>query len=174
MLLVFEVDINPVLYEVNHSKMKEPSQLCPCCSNKTYLNCCSTYHDSHSNVDSAEALMRSRFSAYAIGSYHYVLETYHPDSQVHLSEKQIEDSDIGNKWLGLEIVESSKTQVEFKAYYQLDNDFFLLHELSNFIKQNELWYYVNGTIFQDSSQLKPRRNDPCPCQSGKKFKKCCQ
>ncbi|AEP30244.1 SEC-C motif domain protein [Glaciecola nitratireducens FR1064] len=63
--------------------------------------------------------------------------------------------------------------VEFVATYSIDGDFFAMHELSSFIKQDGNWYYTSGLTKEKSGQITPTRNDPCPCGSGKKYKKCC-
>jgi len=67
--------------------------------------------------------------------------------------------------------ESSDSEgvVEFAADYQGGQ----LHERSRFLKEEGKWFYLNGDILPPVTAAKVGRNDPCPCGSGKKFKKCC-
>jgi len=72
-------------------------------------------------------------------------------------------------WLKLDIIEAVNDEVEFKAYYKEDDKIRLLHERSKFVKQNGMWLYDSGVIF--NTQI--GRNEPCPCGSKRKYKKCC-
>ncbi|MGR5471371.1 YchJ family metal-binding protein, partial [Vibrio astriarenae] len=74
--------------------------------------------------------------------------------------------------------------VEFNAYFNEDGKRYCMTERSRFVKEDGLWYYIDGTfpkeepeqdprLSQPVSSLKVGRNDPCICGSGKKFKKCC-
>ena len=76
-----------------------------------------------------------------------------------------------NTWIKLEVLNSSDKIVEFKAYY-LDEKLnaTIHHEKSTFKKEGTVWFYVDGDL---KSQAKVGRNDPCPCGSGKKYKRCC-
>ena len=142
---------------------------CPCQSGKDYNQCCQPLHNGEPAAG-PEALMRSRFSAFARGNADYVQRSWHSSTRpatLTLDEKE--------RWVGLEI-DSAEQQgdrgtVHFRAISQHDGGFSLLEETSNFIRENGHWFYVDGT--PSVSSLKPGRNDPCPCGSGKKFKKCC-
>ena len=124
-----------------------------------------------------EALMRSRFSAYATGQYDYILNTYAPEYRQSLSVQQLAQSDRDCQWLSLEVISSKESEdsgiVEFKAYYSINKTFCLLWEASDFICINHTWFYTTGKINQQSGEIQLGRNDPCLCQSGKKYKKCC-
>ena len=117
--------------------------------------------------------MRSRYSAYVIGKYQYIYDTYAEKQKADLSVAEIENNAKGTDWLRLEVIASSDDQVEFKAYYSADQQFFVMHETSSFVQENNGWKYDTGTIYPDSGAYKPGRNDPCLCGSGKKYKKCC-
>ncbi len=142
---------------------------CPCGSNKTYSDCCSPLHKGRT-ADSAEALMRSRFSAFALQVSDYLLTSWHPTTR----PEQIE-LDAATHWKRLEIISASNDKqqgsVHFKAYYQEKNEWHLLEETSKFLFENGHWFYHSGN-FQPQA-LSPSRNDSCPCGSGKKYKKCC-
>ncbi len=83
-------------------------------------------------------------------------------------------------WLGLEILdtqtgcaEDETGTVEFIARYSHQGIHATLHEISHFKKEDGMWLYVGGTFPRANRKPKPGRNDPCPCDSGLKFKKCC-
>jgi len=125
----------------------------------------------------AEALMRSRFTAYVINDYQYILHTYASAKQTHLTIKQLSESAQDTQWLSLEVLGySSQThtaQVEFKAFYQVDNAYYVMHEISGFILESGKWLYNHGAMQKGSGEFTPERNSQCLCRSGKKFKKCC-
>ena len=119
---------------------------CPCCSGKTYENCCQPFHLGKENAPTAETLMRSRFSAFAIPNGNYLMETTLPAKRkLHNIEDLQEWGEI-NKWTKLEIIRTPNiNQVEFKAFYTDENRKPQVHhELSTFRKVNEKWYYVSG------------------------------
>lgn len=145
---------------------------CPCDSNKPYQSCCHTLHKGDLTANSAEQLMRSRYSAFVVGDIAYLIATLHPD------KRQVDDEAILRQiieqthWLGLKIIRHKATgndaTVEFVAFYQ-DEPTGQLHERSHFIKENKQWFYVDGEML---SPIKLSRNDLCFCGSGKKIKKC--
>lgn len=126
-------------------------------------------------ADSPEQLMRSRFSAYCIGDYHYIVATYSETQRQALTEHDIQSSAIGIIWFALKVnaTDNALNTVEFSAYYREGNKIGVLHETSRFVLENGRWRYQDGVIHTDSSSIKIGRNDPCPCQSDKKFKHCC-
>jgi SEC-C motif-containing protein len=120
---------------------------CPCDSNKAYDNCCQPYHRGLLAAPSAEALMRSRYSAYVLQLEEYLLRTWHPDSRPdHLGL----ENDTRAKWLGLTVIrhelgESDCAIVEFSARYKIGGKAEKLHETSRFLQINHEWFYVDGT-----------------------------
>lgn len=152
---------------------------CPCGSGLVYAECCAPYHQGTRYAATAEALMRSRYSAFVQQVDAYVLATWD-------STKRPKSVDLGQdatQWLRLEIVDTKKGQatdtkgiVEFKAYYQLKEQEYVLHEISRFVRREGRWYYLDGTV---KSIARPKQetnlglNAPCACGSGKKFKRCC-
>ncbi|ODA35982.1 hypothetical protein A8L45_02385 [Veronia pacifica] len=123
--------------------------------------------------------MRARYAAHELGLVDFVVSTYHPSCQAEQHRQGIEDS-IKSDWLGLQVINSSIDEsgkqgyVEFKAHYSDQGQQFCLHEKSRFLLENvnnkPLWFYIDGVF---PGTIKAGRNDPCPCGSGKKFKKCC-
>ncbi|KGK08685.1 hypothetical protein BOO29_00155 [Vibrio navarrensis] len=163
--------------------------LCPCGSQLTYQHCCEKAHRNHSNATTPEQLMRSRYTAHVLGLVDYVVNTYHPSCHAEEQREGIAES-IENDWCKLEVVKAEAGSnenegfVEFKAYFKEDDKQYCLSERSRFVKEEGLWYYIDGTfpdeeaepdprLSQSISSLKVGRNDPCICGSGKKFKKCC-
>lgn len=128
--------------------------------------------------------MRARYAAHVLGLVDFVIKTYHPSCEAHLQEKEIAES-IDSDWVGLNVVSSENGShenegfVTFQAYLSENGEKLCMQERSRFIKEENLWYYIDGTFPEqqpDPSQVlakKPGRNDPCLCGSGKKFKKCC-
>ncbi|MFT5542698.1 MAG: SEC-C motif-containing protein [Arenicella sp.] len=149
---------------------------CYCCSGKELSNCCLAIISGR-NAQNPEQLMRSRFSAYMMKNYEYILATYSPPQRPQLSIKELERSAEGIRWLKLDVLEASQSKqlgtVEFVASYYADSDFYYMHEYSYFEKIDEKWFYVKGLSKDKTGKYCPGRNEQCPCGSGKKFKKCC-
>lgn len=134
--------------------------------------------------------MRARYSAHVLGLVDFVVDTYHPSCEAEQYREAIAES-VHTNWLGLEVISSEVAEngegfVEFKAYYQDGSDEFCLHEKSRFLREPageaHQWFYIDGEYPQPAQEPvatapatsdKVGRNDPCPCGSGKKFKKCC-
>ena len=119
---------------------------CPCCSGKTYEHCCKPFHSGEKNAANAEALMRSRFCAFAIPNGAYLMETTLPSKRKFHNNKDLQEWGEINEWTKLEIIKTpTSDQVEFKAYYtDEDGKKQLHHEHSLFKNVNGRWYYVSG------------------------------
>lgn len=119
---------------------------CPCCSGKLYENCCKPFHTGEKHAPSAETLMRSRFSAFAIPNGEYLMETTLPKKRKFHNKKDLQEWGEINEWTKLEILKiPALNQVEFKAYYNDENGKPQIHhEFSLFQKENDRWYYVSG------------------------------
>lgn len=171
--------------------MTTTQQSCPCGSSKRYQDCCNPLHI---HVDSGqvvartpEQLMRSRYCAFVLKNFDYILKTHHPE---YLNGLTLASLNTGPHphWLGLEVLSSSEIPahnsqaanqaiaeprhgtVTFKAWYKLEGEIDAIYECSEFIYQTGRWYYSQG---QQMTAKLPGRNDPCVCHSGKKFKQCC-
>ncbi len=152
---------------------------CPCNSGAAYAACCQPFLTGAGKAASAEALMRSRYSAYVRRDVEYLLKSWHPSTR----PAQIDTTTIPD-WYNLQIVRTgpgneSDTHgiVEFIATALSPKGTCTLHEVSRFIKEDDQWFYADGSILPDPPPMakteKIGRNGPCPCGSGKKFKKCC-
>lgn len=151
---------------------------CLCDTGLDFANCCQPYITLTKPAPSPEALMRSRFTAYATKHYSYVLSTYAKETALDMSAEALANANDDTCWLRLELIAHESDvetgMVQFKAYYQVGRRFFCMHERSRFSKQDGLWCYVDGDMLDGSGELKLGRNDPCICGSNKKFKRCCQ
>lgn len=119
---------------------------CPCCSGNAYKDCCQPYHLKAKFPATAEALMRSRFSAFAIPNSEYLWETTSPNKRQFHHKKDLQEWGEINVWTKLEIVDKpSANKVEFKAFYiDEDGNEQVHHELSKFKFIRNRWYYVSG------------------------------
>ncbi|RNL54491.1 YchJ family protein [Pedobacter jejuensis] len=121
---------------------------CPCGSGLQYENCCQPYHLKVADAPTAEALMRSRYSAFVVADGDYLYETTHPNKRKGNSKDAYLQSAKNTKWLKLEIISAGYDIVEFKAFYlnkKFQTD--VLHEKSNFKLIDEKWYYVDGQFY---------------------------
>ena len=118
---------------------------CRCCSGNLYENCCNPFHSGEQQAPTAVALMRSRFSAFAIPNGEYLMETTLPTKRKFHNKKDLQEWGESNEWTKLEILKSTLNQVEFKAYYNDENGKPQIHhEHSLFKNVNRRWYYVSG------------------------------
>ena len=142
---------------------------CPCGSQVNYQKCCQPYHLGELAA-TPEMLMRSRFTAFVFKLEDYLRFSWHTTTQP--LDLNLSDSP---DWVSLRILDSkeqgNKEQVHFQAINRLTTGWGYLEEVSDFIKDSGRWYYLTGQ--PKEGVLKPKRNEPCPCGSGKKFKTCC-
>lgn len=131
--------------------MKEEN-LCPCGSGKTYAACCEPYHKNY-NAPTAEALMRSRYSAFVFGLVDYLYETTHPSQRTHTLKEDIAFTCKGLAWTKLEVLdtwqgnEKDKVgKVNFRASFVQDGANGLHEEHSRFKRFGKAWMYVDGEI----------------------------
>lgn len=149
------------------------SPLCPCGSALEYSSCCQRYLSGSLPAPDPSQLMRSRYSAFVMKDADYLIATWHPSCQPQHFRDDLEKGFAKTQWQGLTVFATDEGRhpdegfVSFIARYHDDNRPGAIIECSRFLKENGRWYYIDGT--------RPLigRNDPCPCGSGKKFKKCC-
>ena len=121
---------------------------CYCGSDVEFQNCCEPLIKGLQKAATAEALMRSRYSAYATHEADYLVASTHISQRKYHTKTEILNWAMTNKWLKLEIINTTENTVEFKAYF-LDNVLknYIHHELSTFIFENGSWFYVDGKFF---------------------------
>jgi SEC-C motif domain protein len=171
------------------------STQCPCQSleqptgqspGKSYSACCEPLHAGKVHATTAEQLMRSRYSAFVKHKIDYLEDTYHPSKRQEFDRTSVTDWSKKSKWAGLKILKTVKGGpedregiVEFVAHFERDGKPEEHHEIAEFKKESSdrRWYFVDGFAPSQKpivrSDPKVGRNDPCPCGSGKKAKKCC-
>jgi SEC-C motif-containing protein len=153
--------------------MAEPSSPCPCGSGATLAACCGPWL-AGAAAPTAEQLMRARYTAYVLGDVAFLRASWHPSTRpAHIEPGE------GPAWLRLEVcattvghVDDDAGTVEFKAHYRDGARLGILHEVSRFVREDGHWYYLDGEL-RSAATHKAGRNDPCPCGSGRKFKRCC-
>ena len=156
---------------------------CPCGSTQPYSACCEPFIKGTAKAPTAEKLMRSRYTAFAVGALDHVEKTHLPSTRKDLDMEGVRSWATNSEWLGLEIRETDKGsetdttgQVEFKCKFIFNGAEQTHHELSTFEKVDGEWFFVDGVMRNNTirrSEPKIGRNDPCSCGSGKKAKKCC-
>ena len=168
---------------------------CPCGSGKSYADCCEPLIKGKRRANTAEELMRSRYSAFVKAEIDYLHDTLASESRRDFDKQETRKWAEQAKWKGLKIMDvqgggadDTKGTVEFVATYEIEGEALDHHEVSKFRKSDEgRWYFIDGdshthregeghlhrpqTVQRESPKI--GRNDPCPCGSGKKYKKCC-
>lgn len=147
---------------------------CPCGSGALFRDCCKAVLADQGLAQTAEQLMRSRYTAYTLGNNDYLLKSWAPETRpdsIHPEEEHLH-------WIGLEVEECDKGlagdkegMVVFTARFISSDYLCSLHERSSFIRKDGRWYYLSGKATSGNEKL--ARNAPCPCGSGKKYKRCC-
>ena len=128
--------------------MAKLTPTCPCGSNKPFTACCALYIDRDAPAPTAEALMRSRYTAYTQLREDYLLATWH--TSIRPASLDLA-ADAATKWIGLEVkrYEQQDTDhaiVEFVARYKVNGRAHRLHEVSRFVREDGRWFYVDGDV----------------------------
>ncbi|MCM8527754.1 MAG: YchJ family protein [Lentisphaeraceae bacterium] len=128
--------------------MSSINSQCPCGSGLTHLRCCGQYHSGEIIPETAEQLMRSRYTAYVNNNADYLVDTIHPEKITPTLFNELLNSFKGVIWSGLEISEMTgggkdddKGTVSFSAYYETAEGKFRMDEKSLFVKIADKWYY---------------------------------
>lgn len=165
--------------------MDTTDALCPCGSDASFSACCGRYLSGADRPETAEALMRSRFSAFVRGAAAYLVATRHPDARAPAEGEDIARSIAETEWLSLAVLrteaggaEDASGEVEFAAAFRRRGGVLAagggkpqqMHERSRFVRRGGVWYYTEGDRLPP---WKPKRGAPCWCGSGRKFKACC-
>ena len=155
---------------------------CPCQSGLALDDCCGPILAGHP-APTAEALMRSRYSAFVMGNFDHVDRTHAAELRDDFDRGDAQGLMDEVTWLGLEVrrvveggVDDQTGQVEFVVRYSRRGQTFTQHELASFCRENGAWMYRHGDLNpkQPPRQvIKIGRNEACSCGSGRKYKKCC-
>ncbi|MEL7511232.1 MAG: YchJ family metal-binding protein [Cyanobacteria bacterium J06554_3] len=165
------------------------NERCLCGSTRPFKRCCEPYLTGKAFAPTAEALMRSRYSAFVQGHIDYLMATHHPAHHGVNARVSLQQSIANTRWLNLAVLKTQKGQkkdksgvVEFVAAYQAKPSLSLIkavqngpvdceqmHERSHFVKEQGKWFYTTGEMLLP---YVPKRSQPCWCGSGQKFQRC--
>ena len=162
----------------------ESTEQCPCKSGKPFGECCGPIISGEAKANTAEALMRARYSSYVTGNVDFLKTSASKAVQEQFDEEASKAWSKAAKWHGFEILRTEGGQsgdktgvVEFRALYTANGEFCNHHEVSTFSNGPDGWVFEDGEMVGETPTVREEpkvgRNDPCPCGSGKKYKKCC-
>jgi len=155
---------------------------CPCGSTKTYSDCCEPVIKGVQPAETAEQLMRARYSAYTKAEMDFVFNSTDPANREGYDHDGTRAWAENSEWLGLEIIgtvkggaDDSNGEVEFVARFKENGTLREHHENALFKRKEGVWYFSDGVMVKPKpvTVTKVGRNDPCTCGSGLKYKKCC-
>ncbi|MDO7172218.1 YchJ family protein [Mariniflexile sp. AS56] len=122
---------------------------CYCGNTATYQNCCEVYHKNGGKTETAQQLMRSRYSAFVLANGDYLMNTHHPKTRPIKEKKAIVAWAKSVEWIKLEVIETTKGlindtegTVTFNAFFYDNGKIDVIHEKSAFIKENNNWKYL--------------------------------
>ena len=158
--------------------------ICPCGSSKPYAGCCRPLISGEQRADTAEQLMRSRYTAYVKKELTWLRDSLHLGHRADYDEASSRAWAERAEWHGIEILntvkggpEDQEGTVEFVVSFTESGVRQEHRELSSFERTGGAWYFTEGKALPPRPVVrqgpKAGRNDLCPCGSGKKFKKCC-
>ena len=161
--------------------MTENKQTCPCGSGSLFADCCEQIINGTRVSETAEELMRARYSAFVTGAIDFIVNSTHSRTQKEIDIDFIREWSQTSEWRGLQILETKqvnedKAFVSFEAQYTQNGKEHSHREKSLFEREEGAWRFVTGDELKNPTVRyetpRPGRNDPCPCGSGKKYKKC--
>ena len=127
------------------------TDLCPCGSSQLYIDCCQRFWATQQTAQTAEQLMRSRYTAFVLEKAQYLVDTHHPEHRQADELKALKKSFKNTQWLGLEVMDTELGQatdntgiVEFKAHFKSLGKNHVLHERSQFVKEHGKWFYTTA------------------------------
>ena len=155
---------------------------CPCGSGADYAACCEPVIAGRKAAETAEELMRARYAAHARAEIDFLYESTHSEHRTGYDHKGTRRWAEQSDWQGLEVLgttaggpQDEQGEVEFIARYRDKEGVHRHHERAQFRRQDGRWVFTEGEMVKGAplSSNKVGRNDPCPCGSGRKYKKCC-
>ncbi|MGH8021636.1 MAG: YchJ family protein [Opitutaceae bacterium] len=157
---------------------------CPCGSGLEYDACCGAVISGAQPAATAEALMRSRYTAYVVRAFDHLKDTLTEEQRADFSADEAAKWAESSEWLGFTILNKVKGEagddeglVEFSARFRAGGKEHEHVEASRFVRVEGKWHYAGmlatkgETVRRETPKI--GRNDPCPCGSGKKYKRCC-
>ena len=162
-----------------------PADPCPCGSGFELSQCCGPILSGEVPAPTAEALMRSRYTAYVTCHLEHLRRSLDTRWRAVFDEEGARDWSKNAEWQGLTIHATkgggpgdTEGEVDFTAAFRMDDQDQRMRERARFKKRGKHWFYQDGKVKSAQEPVvsagpKVGRNDPCPCGSGKKYKKCC-
>lgn len=149
------------------SSKSKPAAACPC-GGAALAACCGPYLDGQAVPQTAEALMRSRYTAYTLKNEAYLQATWHPSTR---PSEPVTDENEKLQWLGLEVKSALRLRqrkadlpeqpdhdtVEFVARFRVGGRAHRLHEVSRFVRDTGAdgvarWFYLDGSFPNENSK----------------------
>jgi SEC-C motif-containing protein len=158
---------------------------CPCCSGRSYEQCCEPLLLGQARAATAEAVMRSRYTAYTLAEIDYIYKTSGPRVRREFDAEGSRKWAQSAEWKGFELrriegggEQDERGEIEFVARYEIEKKgAFEHHEIAEFGRVDGEWRFMDGKMVVPPpvrrETAKIGRNDPCSCGSGRKYKKCC-
>ena len=125
-------------------------QDCPCGRKKHYVNCCGKSHQNVANAETAEDLVRSRYTAFVLADGDYLMESHHSSTRPSARKKELVQWAKSVKWLKLEIINTTagaenddEGTVEFKAHFKDRTKPQFIHQNAKFVREYGCWAYLD-------------------------------
>ena len=125
-------------------------QDCPCGRKKHYVNCYAKSHQNVANAETAEDLMRSRYTAFVLADGDYLMESHHSSTRPSARKKELVQWAKSVKWLKLEIINTTagaenddEGTVEFKAHFKDRTKPQFIHQNAKFVREYGCWAYLD-------------------------------
>lgn len=157
---------------------------CHCGSDQEYQVCCQPFHKGAAWPETAEGLMRARYSAFCAQEIDFLVESCVPEQRDTVDLPSVKRWAEQSEWQGLEIesceaglADDDTGVVNFIARFKAQGKLQEHKERAQFCRVDEKWYFKESvaepvqTFVRENKKI--GRNEPCPCGSGKKHKKCC-
>lgn len=135
-----------------HEQLNQP-QPCPCGSGRLFSDCCEPALQGIRPAPTAEALMRSRYTAFALGAIDYLIDTLAPEQRQPGEAELLAEQVQTTRWVGLRILSTERGQasdrvgkVAFEAHFEAGNERGVLSEVSRFRREGAHWFYVDGDV----------------------------
>lgn len=162
--------------------MIDDNPTCFCSSGVPFSECCEQIIKGERESQTAEELMRARYAAFATGAIDFIVATTHSRTRREIDVQYIREWSQTSIWRGLEIIDTksvddNKAYVSFEAQYTQAGKDHSHKEKGLFEREHGKWRFVTGEDLKNPTVRyetpRPGRNEPCPCGSGRKYKKCC-
>jgi len=166
--------------------IQTPTKGCPCGSEIDLSKCCLPVIQGKRKAETAEELLRARYTAFTQGAVDFILDSHHSKTRHEVKREEIADWSTNSDWLGMKVVQKEagtatdlEGKIVFGAQYRTKGEEKINEhwEQAIFEKENGAWRFLDARGVRTGPYVreapKVGRNDACTCGSGKKYKKCC-